>query len=97
MRFFAPKDDNKPTDNNDPTAELADTVYDVIAALPDHTAGSLRLLLAQLRQSGHQVRDVTVRDVVDDLIVTRRIVEVPGKRGAKAYQAILTASRQENT
>ena len=56
MRFFAPKDDDKPADN-DPAAELADIVYDVIAALPDRTVSSLRMLFAEMRKAGHQLRD----------------------------------------
>ena len=91
MRFFAPKDDDRPAEN-DPAAELADIVHDVIAALPGHAVRSARMLFAEIRKAGHQFTDNKVRCAVDDLLVADRIVEVPGQRGAKGYQAVTTAS-----
>jgi hypothetical protein len=87
MRFFAPQDDDQPADNNQAT-ELADTVYDVIAALPDHGVPSMRMLFAEIRQAGHPIRDNDVRDAVDDLVVAGRLAEVSGKRGAKGFKAV---------
>jgi hypothetical protein len=93
MRFFAPKHDDQPAEH-DPADELAGTVYDVIAALPDHTATSLRMLYAQIRAAGHQARESTVRDAVDDLIVAGRLIEAPGKRGSCGFQAVSTAAQE---
>ena len=73
-------------------AELADIVHDVIAALPDHTVASVRMLFAEMRKAGHPFPDTSVRDALDDLLVAGRLIEVPGKRGAKGYRAVLTAS-----
>jgi hypothetical protein len=67
MRFFAPKDDDQPSVDDDMAAGLADTIHGVIAALPEHTVGSLRRLFAELRKAGHRVREGVVRDAVDDL------------------------------
>lgn len=90
--IYAPKDDET-TPGSDPHAELAETVHGVLAALPDRQVASTRLLFAELRNAGHEYRDADVRDAVDDLIVTGRLTEVSGKRGAKGYQAVLTASQ----
>jgi hypothetical protein len=92
VKFFAPKDDATGTDEVDPAAELADTVYKVIVALPDHKVDSWRRLLAELRKAGHSFTDAAVRDTVDDLIVAGLLTEVPGKRNATGYRAVLTAS-----
>ena len=91
MRFFAPKEDERPAEN-DPAAELADIVHGVIVALPDHVVTSARMLFAEIRKAGHRFTDTKVRCAVDDLLVADRIVEVPGQRGAKGYQAVPTAS-----
>lgn len=96
MRFFAPKDDDKPTDN-DPAAEVADIVYDVIAELPDHQVASMDLLYAEMRKAGHQFRDRAVREAIADLAVHMRVTEKPGKRGAKGYEAVLTSARESDT
>ena len=67
-------------------------MHDVIAALPDRTVTSARMLFAEIRKAGHRFTDNKVRCAVDDLLVADRIVEVPGQRGAKGYQAVTTAS-----
>lgn len=86
MRFFAPKDDDVP--EKDPLTELADAVLGVVAAAPDRTVGSMRLLFAELRNADIRFRDDDVRDAVDDLVVSGRLVEVSGKRGAKGFKAL---------
>jgi hypothetical protein len=98
LTFWAPKEaaELTPGDNQAVTsAELADLVHEVVAALPDHTVGSLRKLFAEMRTSGHPFREGAMRGAVDDLIVTGRLVEVPGKRGAQGYQAVVTAAGEE--
>jgi hypothetical protein len=95
MRFFAPKDDDQPSVDDDMATGLADTIHGVIAALPEHTVGSLRRLFAELRKAGHRVREGVVRDAVDDLVVADRLIEVTGPRGAQGYQAVMTAAQEE--
>jgi hypothetical protein len=88
--FFAPKDDeNAPVSS----VELADIVYDVIAALPDHKVMSTDLLFAEMRKAGQNFRHTAIRARVADLIVAGRLVELLGKRGAKGYAAVLTSSQ----
>jgi hypothetical protein len=92
VRFFAPKDGDKAADN--PADDLADTVYDVIAALPGRTVDSMRLLFAEMRKAGHEFRDDKIRGAAADLIVSGRLIDVSGKRGAKGLEAVVTASRE---
>jgi hypothetical protein len=93
MRFFAPQDDDQPPADHDSAAELADTVYDVIAAQPDHTVSSGRALFAAMRAAGHQSRDETVRDRVADLAHRGRLI----RSGKNGYRAVVpqTASEEE--
>jgi len=92
ISFYAPKDEERAPES-DPSAELAAIVYDLVVAMPGHTVTSVRLLFAELRKGGQQVRDESVRSAVDDLLVAGLLTEVAGKRGARGYQAILTASQ----
>jgi hypothetical protein len=92
VKFFAPKDDDD-AEAGDPAAELANTVYDVIAALPDSTVSSMQLLFAEMRKAGHPARQCDVRDAVADLTVAGRVIEISGKRGAKGFGAVLTSSQ----
>lgn len=97
LTFWAPKDAADPVGPGDKLTvtsnELADLVYEVLAALPDRTVRSQRELFALMRTSGHPFREGAMRGAVDDLIVTGRLIEVPGKRGARGYRAVLTAAR----
>jgi hypothetical protein len=97
MRFFAPKDedDDRPLITGDMAAGLADTVHDLIAALPERTVSSFRDLCARLRAAGHCLRTTKIRDAVDDLIVAGRLAEVAGGRGAKGYQSVSTVSQEK--
>jgi len=95
MRFFAPKDEDTKSADNDPAAELADTVAEIIAALPDATVCSFRDLCARLRAAGHCFRTTKIRDTVDDLIVAGRLTEVSGSHGAKGYQSVSTVSQEQ--
>jgi hypothetical protein len=90
MRFFAPKHDDQPDIDIQP--EPADIIYDVIAALPGGTVSSLRDLYAQLRTAGHQIREIKIRNAVDDLVAVGRLTEVAGKRRATGYKALSTAA-----
>ena len=100
MRFYAPKgddgEDGPAADAVSWGAELGGHVYDAISALPEQTVASMTLLYAELRNAGRQVRDRHVRDAVADLIVTGRLVEVSGRRGAKGYRTIPTPARESD-
>ncbi|WP_245906425.1 P-loop NTPase family protein [Mycolicibacterium palauense] len=87
LTLYAPKSSADGPDEHD--TGLAETVCATIAALPGHTVTSTRLLLAELRKTGDEFADAAVRDAVDDLIVAGRIVEVPGRRGARGYRAVV--------
>lgn len=97
MRFFAPKDDEDKSGQVFKLAEVADIVHDVITALPDHTVASARMLFAEMRKAGQPFRDTSIRAAVDDLVVAGRLTEVFGRRGAKGYRAVLTASQESLT
>ncbi len=105
LRFVAPthdeddeNDDRPPADKvNVTSAELADIVYHVIDALPDHTVGSQRKLYAEMRQAGQAFRENAIRSAADDLLVTGRLREVPGKRGSTGFQTISTAAQKASS
>jgi hypothetical protein len=85
MKLWAPKDD----DDNDPAAtKLADAMYDVVFALPDHTAESRNKLRAAMRAAGHKSRRAAYDDAAADLVHAGRFVEVKGGRGAIGYRAV---------
>ena len=90
--FFAPKDDDDAPTASDTAAGLTELVYATIAAQRNGTVATSRTLLALLRQLGHGQRDTAVRDALDDLVVAGRVVEIPGKRGARGYQAVPEAA-----
>jgi hypothetical protein len=92
VEFFAPKDDEGAA-GVVTSAELADIVYDVIHALPDHRVMSTDLLFAEIRKAGQRFRQTAIRDVVADLIVGGRLVELLGKRGARGYETVSTSSQ----
>lgn len=96
MTLFAPNqdDDDSPKDQQGVSlAELCDIVHQVIAGLPDQLVASSRKLFAEMRQAGQSFRENAIRNAVDDLIVAGRLREVPGKRGATGYLAVLTAAQ----
>jgi hypothetical protein len=102
MRLFAPRegDDNgnDPSDKQSVTsAELGDIVHEVITGLPDQTAPSMRKLCAEMRAAGQAFREHSIRMAVDDLLVAGRLTEVPGKRGATGYRAVLTAAQESSS
>lgn len=92
MVFYAPR-----TDNTGETAqqlavsqdELRDIVHRVVAELPEKTVSSMRKLRAEMRVAGQRFRDESIRSAVDDLVVQGRLVEMPGRRGATQYRAVL--------
>jgi hypothetical protein len=98
LTLYAPKrnPDGESADSG-PRAELADIVFDVIAALPGQSAKSTDLLYASVRAAGHQYMDKAIRDAAADLVVAERVAEVFGKRGAKGYRAITAPSTQPST
>lgn len=98
LELYAPREDeDNATGQTTTLAELGDIVHQVIAALPDHTVDSLRKLYAAMRQAEQPFREQSIRMAVDDLVVAGRLAEVPGKRGATGYRAVLTAARESST
>lgn len=97
LTLYAPKGDDNTDKQTVTAAQLADIVHDVISALPDQIVGSQRKLCAQMRQAGHGYRRTAIADAVDDLIVTGRLIEAPGRRGAIGYRAVLTASQDNDS
>lgn len=99
LRLYAPKAD--PAGESGPgrsvAAEKADIVFDVIAAMPDQTVKSTDLLYAAVRAAGHQYMDRAIRSAASDLLITGRLIEVSGKRGARGYQVAATTSARPST
>lgn len=97
MTLYAPKANEETPRISGPAAEVANAVHDVIATLPEQSISSRRLLFAEMRKTGHQYRDGDVRAALDDLVVTNRLEEVPGRRGATGYRVPTTASQKPQT
>ena len=96
MMFYAPKDDDGDSaGERDPGDELADTVWQLIAARPDRTVESIRQLRAALRAVKSGARNTAVRDAVDDLVESGRLTEVP-KGTAIGYRAESTGSQESS-
>jgi hypothetical protein len=98
MRLWAPNNDNddQAAGLTVTSAELADAMYEVVAALPGRAVESFNKLCAQMRAVGHNFRRTVFKDIADDLVVAGRFVETPGKRGAVGYHAAATGSQEEN-
>lgn len=93
LMLYAPKPPDPADDGDDDDhLDLADNVYQVIFAQPDHTVGSLRKLYAQMRAAGYQSRESDTRRAVEDLVVQGRLVELRGKNKAEGYQAVSSAA-----
>jgi len=93
LNFYAPRAEDIPKANAD---RASDAVLEVINGLKGRVVPSMRLLTAEMRKAGHNLRDATVRAAVDDLLVSGHLAEIPGKRGARGYQS-LTASQRPGT
>jgi hypothetical protein len=93
LALHAPRHDDDPV--NDPAGDLAGLVYAAIAGHDGGVVETSRTLCALLRQQGFQHRDSAVRSALDDLVVTGRLVEVAGKRGARGYRAVPESAGQQ--
>jgi hypothetical protein len=71
---------------------LADEVYRALLAQPEHAVESGRQLKAALRQGGVKFTNAAAGDAVEDLLLARRIVKVPGANKAVGYRAVLKDS-----
>ena len=76
--------------------EIGEMIYDIVAAEPDATVPSRKTLFDKMRAAGNLFRDEAMRDAAGILVVTGRLVEVPGRRGATGYRAVLTSSQPSN-
>ena len=92
LNFYPPRVDEDTPEGPDVGA----TVLAVIESLPERAVASMRLLNAEMRKAGHNLRDVSIRSAVDDLLVAGKLTEVPGRRGARGYQSA-TASPSRGT
>lgn len=92
LTILAPAEEKTSTPDDGQGDQLADAVHQVVTALPDGAVGSERALFAEMRKAGWQVRESAIRAAVDDLIVSHRLAETTGKRGAKGYR-VLTAAQ----
>ncbi|OBG42691.1 hypothetical protein A5672_10935 [Mycobacterium alsense] len=98
LMFYAPRAGDQPDDGQDGPAatgvdsQLAEDVWEVIAAQPDRTVGSLRKLYAQMRKAGKQFTESEARTAVEDLVADDRLAEVRGRGGAQGYQAIVSSA-----
>ncbi|MCV7207037.1 hypothetical protein H7J75_00040 [Mycolicibacterium canariasense] len=86
LTLYAPQNDEPVIGLADALDNTTDIVLTTIDAQPDHAVKSARTLFAALRQSGHQIRDELVRNALDDLVLARRLIEIPGARGARGYR-----------
>ncbi|GJF09517.1 hypothetical protein NGTWS0302_23990 [Mycolicibacterium cyprinidarum] len=97
LGFYAPKIKDGPDDGSgQPTftsTEIGDMVYAAIAALPDQAVTSQRQLFAVARKAGLSFRDGVLRNALDDLLVTGRLTEAPGRRGATGYKALVDPTK----
>jgi hypothetical protein len=85
LSLFAPRNDDSAA-AVDPAADTAEIVHGIIAGQPDGAVPSSRRLFTLVRQAGQQIRDAKVRDAVDDLLVTGRLIEVRGKNNSLGYR-----------
>jgi hypothetical protein len=96
LGFYAPRDDDEPK-SGDPAADQAAAVLSVIDGLPNNSVASMRLLYAEMRKAGHNLRDGNVRGAVDDLLVAGQLTEIPGKRGARGYKSLTESGSADRT
>lgn len=95
VRFYAPKADEQVPESCPGDADR-ETVFAAIAETPEHAVASKRALRAQLRLAGAGLRNTRIDECVDELVACGRLREVPGKRGACRYEAVLTGSRTDS-
>lgn len=95
LKFFAPKDAEDAPEQAPGGSDLADTVYDVIAAQPEHHVKSMRQLKAELRKIDKGARHTAVQDAVDDLLAASppRLIETFGRGTAIGYRAVVSGSQ----
>jgi hypothetical protein len=99
LTFYPPKADGGEESDSSNTkkvfalAEIGDMIYDIVATAPDATVTSRSNMFAMMRHAGHQFRDTAMTDAANVLVVAGRLKEVPGKRGATGYRAVLSSSQ----
>ena len=73
---------------------LANAIYHIVQAQPNHTVESQRMLFACLRQSVGGFTNTDARKALDDLVYSQppRLIEFEGRKRAKGYQAVVSAS-----
>lgn len=93
-KFYAPKADEEVPETGPGDADR-EVVFTAIAETPNRAVASKRAMRAQLRLAGAGLRNTRIDECVDELVACGRLREVPGKRGACGYEAVLTGSRAD--
>lgn len=70
----------------DPYAEAKQKILDALAAQPEQSVESMRKLEAIVREAGYKLARGALTEPVEGLVVTGKIEEIPGKRGATGYR-----------
>lgn len=71
---------------SDPYAEAKTKVLEVLADQPEQAVESMRKLEALVREAGYKLARGALAEPVDGLVVTGKLEEVPGRRGATGYR-----------
>lgn len=90
LTFYPPREKEAQESGAGPT--LADEIYRVLVALPDHTAKSGRDLRAAMRDAGLKFSTDSALAAFDDLVFQGRVKEIPGRHKAVGYRAVVADS-----
>lgn len=90
LTFHPPREKDAQESGVGPT--LADEIYRVLVALPDHTAKSGRDLRAAMRDAGLKFSTDSALAAFDDLVFQGRVKEIPGRHKAIGYRAVVADS-----
>ncbi len=78
--------DDEPISKLDPYREAKEAILRALADQPEQAVPSMRKLEALVREGGYQVTRGALQGPADGLVVTGRLEEVPGGRGATGYR-----------
>jgi hypothetical protein len=81
--FYPPKDEDAGVVKD---VDLGEVLCALIEGRPDRKVASFRELRALARLNGHGVADRLLNDALDELVLSGRLTETRGARGAKGYQ-----------
>lgn len=78
--------DDEPISKSDPYREAKEAILRALADQPEQSVPSMRKLEALIREAGYAVRRGSLQGPADGLVVSGRLEEVPGGRGATGYR-----------